>query len=136
MLQIESLEQRQMLSVSMHSAKTKPTIPQISGIYDGTATQLRPGTATEQLTIDISTESTKGVVGGSLTAATITAILVGKVNTKGKVTAKFTSVAFKGKGSIKGAYNSTTHTITGTYKTPGAGHQRATRGTFAVSLST
>lgn len=138
MIQIQPLEARQLLSATVPAAKTKPTIPNIVGVFNGTETEQKPtaGSA-ESLTITITSQSTKGVVAGTV-AGTLPSVgstseaLTGKVNTKGHVVIKF-ATSTKAKGSAVGTFNSTTGVFTGKYSTPASKGHKSTHGIFSVT---
>jgi hypothetical protein len=135
MLFIESLENRQLLSASLHSAaKTKPTIPNIVAQFTGIGTETKPVHGTGDLVLNILTESSKGILTGTFTNTTVdkTGNITGKITTKDAVTIKVIDATGKATFTFTGKYSST-HEITGKYKGAGTKTVKPSSGTFSLS---
>lgn len=122
---VESLESRQLFSV---------TLPTVTGSYSGTLTvthgKLKGDSGT--ITMDIVTESTKGVLGGTFTLSvgsySFSGNLKGKVNAKDNLAGNL-KASRKDHAAYKGAFTagSSTDTISGKF------HTAINSGTFTES---
>ena len=125
---MEILESRRHFSVVHPAAKAPAEIPTITAVFTGHALETKPQSATLDITLDITGESSKGVLSGTATQGGLTGTdtLTGKVNAKDAVSLKILS----GKKviiSAKGSYSSSNDSIAGKYTTKGA------KGTFSLS---
>jgi hypothetical protein len=125
---MEILESRRHFSVVHPAAKGSKEIPDIIGVFTGHAFETKPLSATIDITLHITGESSKGVLSGTATQGGLTGIdtLTGKISNKGNVSLKILS----GKKVIiaaKGSFLFLNDSIGGKYTTKGA------KGTFGVS---
>ena len=98
MSHIEPLENRQLLSASLHpAAKTKPTIPNIVAEFTGTGTETKPAHAVGDLQLNITSESTRRALSGTFTNLSVskTGNFTGTVTSKDAVTIKVIDSAGK-----------------------------------------
>lgn len=136
---IESLENRQLLSAVIHSAKTakpKPAIPDVVGQFTGTGIETKPINATGHLVLNIETESVKGVFAGTATNTTAdkSGTCTGTVTVKDKVTIKIIdSITHKTSFTFTGTYSDTTGEIVGKYKGAASKAVKASSGTFSLT---
>ncbi|HEY1686527.1 MAG TPA: hypothetical protein VGG19_17320 [Tepidisphaeraceae bacterium] len=139
MQHIETLESRQLLSATIqHAAKTKPTIPNIAFTFTGTGHETKPINAIGDLVLDVTLESSKGVISGTSTNTTAnkTADFTGKVTVKDAITFKVLGTDNKTVFTFKGKYSPTAHTITGTYTGVATKTVKASKGTFSLAEGT
>lgn len=127
---IDSLEPRQLLSAAHPAAKAPAIIPNIVGIYSGTGVNTKTQ-QTENVTFDISGQTTKGVLSGTASegGSVTTYPLRGKVTSKDKVTFKVNS-GHKVVISAHGTYSIQNGSISGKFSA-GKFH-----GTFTLNLET
>ncbi|HEY1683996.1 MAG TPA: hypothetical protein VGG19_04485 [Tepidisphaeraceae bacterium] len=127
---LESLESRQLLSAAHPAAKTKVPIPTITGFYEGTAVDTKTH-QTQDVSIDITSESAKGVLAGTGTEGTTSGyVLTGKVTNKDKVTFKIKSgkKTLIANGTYASSDTSAGSVISGKYSAP------KTHGTFNIIM--
>jgi hypothetical protein len=136
---IESLESRQLLSASLHpAAKPKPTIPNIAFEFTGIGTETKPVHGVGDLVLNITSESSKGILAGTFTNTTTdrTGNFTGKITTKDAVTIKVLGTTNKVFFTFTGKYSSLVHQITGKFKGAGSKGAKPTSGTFSLSSNT
>jgi hypothetical protein len=131
---VQKLESRQLLSAAIFAAKTKPTIPNIVEIFEGTSTQKKPNAQpSESLEITFTNETAKGVLTGTLASGSLSPFAAtGTVNAKGKLSIKFLA-EHNAKGTITGTYSAGSHVISGTYSLGATKENKAQSGTFSVT---
>ena len=131
---VQVLEPRQMLSAAIFAAKTKPTIPNIVELFEGTSTQNKPNAQpAESLELTFTNESAKGALTGTLTSGSLSPFAAtGSVNAKGKLTLKFLA-EHNAKATLTGTYSASSHTIVGTYSLGATKENKAQSGIFSVS---